>query len=158
VRLRRELTPLGRLAIVVLGIVSTGFFLQYFAAPAEPVRKSKGPGVRAALAAHYVGMSEGELVAELGPPKRVNSGTAIDGYSFKELIYGDAKWAETDFTIYEEDGVVSEGEVNGVSFETPGFEAASGRCADLWPADVARWKTCVAPYRAKPKTKAREGG
>ena len=113
-----------------------------------PARKDKRPSVRDALAAHYVGMSEAELIKELGPPKQMIAAKSPD--MERDLIYSDTKWAETEFAMY--DGVVSEGQVNGVSFETPGFEAASIRCTELWPADVDRWLSCVKPYRAKPKS------
>jgi len=119
------------------------------AAPRRGGRKDKRPVTRQALAAHYVGMSEADLVKELGPPKRVLRVESRDAGPYRELIYSEAKWAETDFAIY--DGIVSDGEINGVSFETPGFEIAAKHCADLWPTDTDRWTACVKPYRAKPR-------
>jgi hypothetical protein len=149
-----KLSLQGGLTLVTIG-VAIAVLLVKDTSPKKLLGKDKRPSVRATLAAHYVGMSEAELIEELGPPKKVIAGNSGDAGPYRELVFSDSKWAETDFVIYEMDRVVSEGEVNGVSFESPGFQAAADRCADLWPEDVDRWLTCVTPYRAKPKKPAR---
>jgi hypothetical protein len=73
-------------------------------------------GERPRLAAEFCGRSETDLVKRFGPPIKVRTSNSPDG-KYRMLVFSEQDGAETFFTIFAKDGVVSSGMYKGVAFD-----------------------------------------